>query len=192
MQAAYEAFVGALLDLTDDRRDGEVVPVPGRLDGDDPYLVVAADRGTARFSDVANRLAEDRGFWLGDAFASGGSNGFDHKALGVTARGAWTAVTHHFAELGIDVQTDRISVVGIGDLSGDVFGSGMLRSDAIALRGRVRPPRHLRRPRPGPDRLVRRTDAASPRCPARRGRTTTATCSAGAVASSPGARRRSS
>ena len=191
MQAAYEAFVGALLDLTDDRRDGEVVPVPGRLDGDDPYLVVAADRGTAAFSDVANRLAEDRGFWLGDAFASGGSNGFDHKALGVTARGAWTAVTHHFAELGIDVQTDRISVVGIGDMSGDVFGSGMLRSEpsrwsprsttatSSSTPTRTRPPRS-----PSGRRIARaarllvaglRPQPAQPR----------------AVASSPGARRRS-
>ena len=133
VQAAYEAFIGSLLDLTDDRRNGSVVPVAGRLDGDDPYLVVAADRGTARFSDVANRISVERGYWLGDAFASGGSNGFDHKALGVTARGAWTAVAHHFAELGIDVQSDRISVVGIGDLSGDVFGNGMLRSDSVAL-----------------------------------------------------------
>ncbi|MCU1454449.1 MAG: glutamate dehydrogenase [Acidimicrobiales bacterium] len=133
VQATYRAFVGALLDLTDDRHAGKVVPVPGRRDGDDTYLVVAADRGTAGFSDLANAIALERGYWLGDAFASGGSNGYDHKALGVTARGAWTAVRHHFAELGIDVQQEPIKVVGIGDMSGDVFGNGLLRSEQVQL-----------------------------------------------------------
>ncbi len=118
---AYKAFVGGLLDLTDDVRGDEVVPVPGRHDPDDPYLVVAADRGTATFSDLANQLAVERGFWLGDAFASGGSKGYDHKALGVTARGAWTAVPRHFEALGID------------DMSGDVFGSGLLQSPTVKL-----------------------------------------------------------
>ncbi len=133
VRAAYECFVEALLDVTDDRRGGAVVPVPGRLDGDDPYLVVAADRGTATLSDLANDLAERRGFWLGDAFASGGSHGYDHKALGVTARGAWEAVRHHFTELGVDVQREPFTVVGIGDMSGDVFGNGMLQSDQLRL-----------------------------------------------------------
>ena len=133
VREAYERFVDALLDVTDNRRGDEVVPVPGRLDGDDPYLVVAADRGTAAFSDVANSLAVRRGFWLGDAFASGGSHGYDHKALGVTARGAWQAVRHHFTELGVDVQAEPITVIGIGDMSGDVFGNGMLQSERLRL-----------------------------------------------------------
>ncbi|MCU1351894.1 MAG: NAD-glutamate dehydrogenase [Acidimicrobiales bacterium] len=133
VRAAYVDLVTGLLDLTDDRHGGEVVGVPGRLDGDDTYLVVAADRGTATFSDLANELSLARGYWLGDAFASGGSNGYDHKALGVTARGAWTAVAHHFAEVGVDVDQEPISVVGIGDMSGDVFGNGMLRSPHIQL-----------------------------------------------------------
>ncbi len=132
-QAAYEAFVTGLLDVTDDVRGGQVVPVPGRWDGDDPYLVVAADKGTAPFSDVANRLATDRGFWLGDAFASGGSVGYDHKGLGITARGAWVAVAHHFRELDLDVATDDFTVAGVGDMSGDVFGNAMLLSDHIRL-----------------------------------------------------------
>jgi glutamate dehydrogenase len=133
--AAYRAFVGALLDLTDDLADGRTVPPAGviRHDGDDPYLVVAADKGTATFSDIANGLALERGFWLGDAFASGGSNGYDHKAMGITARGAWEAVKRHFGEADVDVQTMPVTVVGIGDMSGDVFGNGMLLSKAIRL-----------------------------------------------------------
>jgi glutamate dehydrogenase len=103
------------------------------LDGEDPYLVVAADKGTATFSDIANKIAAEHNFWLGDAFASGGSAGYDHKALAITARGAWVAVAHHFAQIGIDVQTDRITAVGVGDMSGDVFGNGMLSSPTIAL-----------------------------------------------------------
>ena len=104
-----------------------------RADGDDPYLVVAADRGTATFSDVANAISREYGFWLDDAFASGGSAGYDHKAMGITARGAWVAVQRHFRELNVDVQTDPITVVGIGDMSGDVFGNGLLRSRAVKL-----------------------------------------------------------
>ena len=102
-------------------------------DGDDPYFVVAADKGTATFSDIANAIALDRDFWLGDAFASGGSNGYDHKAMGITAKGAWISVQRHFLEMGIDVQSDPISVAGCGDMSGDVFGNGMLLSKAIKL-----------------------------------------------------------
>ncbi|WNV75559.1 NAD-glutamate dehydrogenase [Geodermatophilus sp. DSM 44513] len=134
-QACYRLFIGALLSLTDDLRDGRVVP-PDRVvrhDGDDAYLVVAADKGTATFSDLANAVALERGFWLGDAFASGGSVGYDHKAMGITARGAWESVTRHFRELDLDVQSQDFTVVGIGDMSGDVFGNGMLLSEHIRL-----------------------------------------------------------
>ena len=130
---AYAIFVTGMLDVTDDVDGADVVPVPRRRDGDDAYLVVAADRGTATLSDLANRISTGRGFWLGDAFASGGSSGYDHKRLGITARGAWVAVRHHFAELEIDVQSEPVTVVGIGDMSGDVFGNAMLRSDHIRL-----------------------------------------------------------
>jgi glutamate dehydrogenase len=135
VRSAYAAFVRALLDVTDNLVAGEIVRPPGVIawDGPDPYLVVAADKGTATFSDLANSLSEEYGFWLGDAFASGGSQGYDHKAMGITARGAWVAVRRHFHQLGIDVQTDPIRVVGIGDMSGDVFGNGMLRSRTIRL-----------------------------------------------------------
>ena len=104
-----------------------------RHDGDDTYLVVAADKGTATFSDLANSVALERGFWLGDAFASGGSVGYDHKAMGITARGAWESVTRHFRELDLDVQKQDFTVVGVGDMSGDVFGNGMLLSEHIRL-----------------------------------------------------------
>jgi glutamate dehydrogenase len=135
VKAAYESFVGALLDITDNIVAGQVVHPPGvvAIDGPDPYLVVAADKGTATFSDLANSISERAGFWLGDAFASGGSRGYDHKAMGITARGAWVAVRRHFHQLGIDVQSDPIRVVGVGDMSGDVFGNGMLQSRAIRL-----------------------------------------------------------
>ncbi len=133
LPGAYEIFVAALLEVTDNVVGDEVVAVPRRRDGDDTYLVVAADRGTASFSDLANRVSTDHGFWLGDAFASGGSSGYDHKRLGITARGAWVAVRHHFAELEIDVQSEPVTVVGIGDMSGDVFGNAMLRSEQLAL-----------------------------------------------------------
>jgi glutamate dehydrogenase len=133
--SGYRTFVGALLELTDNLVDGKTIPPPRvvRYDPDDSYLVVAADKGTARFSDVANEIAAERGFWLGDAFASGGSIGYDHKAMGITARGAWCSVQRHFRELGIDVQREPFTVIGIGDMSGDVFGNGMLASDQIRL-----------------------------------------------------------
>ncbi len=133
--ACYQLFVGSLLDLTDNL-DGEKVIKPKnvtRLDKDDPYLVVAADKGTATFSDIANGLSEDRDFWLGDAFASGGSVGYDHKKMGITARGGWEAVKRHFRELNHDIQTKPFKVIGIGDMSGDVFGNGMLLSEQIEL-----------------------------------------------------------
>ena len=135
--ACYQIFISALLDLTDNLVAGEVQPPPAvvRHDGDDPYLVVAADKGTATFSDIANQVAADYGFWLGDAFASGGSAGYDHKRMGITARGAWESVKRHFRELGTDVQKTPITVVGIGDMSGDVFGNGMLLSDRLKLVG---------------------------------------------------------
>ncbi|GAA1901284.1 NAD-glutamate dehydrogenase [Williamsia serinedens] len=134
--ACYREFISALLDLTDDvAPDGGVRPAPGlvRRDGDDTYLVVAADKGTAAFSDIANEVAADHGFWLGDAFASGGSVGYDHKAMGITARGAWESVRRHFLELDLDIDVDDFTVVGVGDMSGDVFGNGMLLSDHIGL-----------------------------------------------------------
>jgi glutamate dehydrogenase len=131
----YVTFVRGLLDVADDLDGGRVVTPAGvrRHDGDDPYLVVAADRGTATLSDTANEVARRYGFWLDDAFASGGSNGYDHKALGVTAKGAWQAVKRHFRELGIDVQSEPITVAGVGDMSGDVFGNGLLQSRAVQL-----------------------------------------------------------
>ncbi|RNL81663.1 NAD-glutamate dehydrogenase [Halostreptopolyspora alba] len=133
--ACYTQFVSGLLDVTDNLVDGEVEH-PGntvRYDGDDYYLVVAADKGTATFSDVANGIALERGFWLGDAFASGGSVGYDHKAMGITARGAWESVKYHFREMGTDVENDDFTVVGVGDMSGDVFGNGMLLSGHTRL-----------------------------------------------------------
>jgi glutamate dehydrogenase len=132
---SYRIFIRALLSITDNIVAGKVVHPEGvRIhDGEDPYFVVAADKGTATFSDVANALALERGFWLGDAFASGGSVGYDHKAMGITAKGAWVSVQRHFAERGVDVQTDPITVVGCGDMSGDVFGNGMLLSKALKV-----------------------------------------------------------
>ena len=132
---SYRTFIRALLSVTDNIVEGKVVhPADVTVrDGDDPYFVVAADKGTATFSDIANEIAVAHQFWLGDAFASGGSQGYDHKAMGITARGAWVSVQRHFAEIGIDVQTQPISVVGCGDMSGDVFGNGMLLSRAIRL-----------------------------------------------------------
>jgi glutamate dehydrogenase len=133
---AYRIFLSGLLDLTDNLDvDGKVVRPAGVIahDADDPYLVVAADKGTATFSDIANAVAESYGFWLGDAFASGGSAGYDHKAMGITARGAWEAVKRHFRELGKDIQREPFTVIGVGDMSGDVFGNGMLLSKEIRL-----------------------------------------------------------
>ncbi len=133
--ACYRAFISGLLDLTDNLVKGEVVPPKDlvRHDVDDPYLVVAADKGTATFSDIANDVANSYGFWLGDAFASGGSVGYDHKGMGITARGAWESVKRHFRELGVNTQTEEFTVAGIGDMSGDVFGNGMLLSEHIRL-----------------------------------------------------------
>ncbi len=133
--ACYRQFIGGLLDLTDNIVGGELVPPPAtvRHDQDDPYLVVAADKGTASFSDIANGIAADYGFWLGDAFASGGSVGYDHKVMGITARGAWESVRRHAAAIGKDVERDDLTVVGIGDMSGDVFGNGLLRSAHLRL-----------------------------------------------------------
>jgi glutamate dehydrogenase len=131
----YKTFMSGMLDITDNLVSGEIVPPLEvvRYDGDDPYLVIAADKGTATFSDIANGVADDYGFWLGDAYASGGSVGYDHKKMGITARGAWESVKRHFRELGVNVQTTDFSVVGIGDMGGDVFGNGMLLSRHIKL-----------------------------------------------------------
>ncbi|WEH33733.1 NAD-glutamate dehydrogenase [Streptomyces sp. AM 4-1-1] len=133
--ASYKTFISALLDITDNMVAGEVVPPVDvvRHDEDDTYLVVAADKGTAKFSDIANDVAIAYGFWLGDAFASGGSAGYDHKGMGITARGAWESVKRHFRELGHNTQTEDFTVVGVGDMSGDVFGNGMLLSEHIRL-----------------------------------------------------------
>jgi glutamate dehydrogenase len=133
--ACYQDYLRGLLDLTDNLVGERVVPPPHvrRHDPDDPYLVVAADKGTASFSDYANEISREYGFWLGDAFASGGSAGYDHKKMGITARGAWESVKRHFRELGIDTQTTPFTVAGIGDMSGDVFGNGMLLSEHIRL-----------------------------------------------------------
>lgn len=133
--ACYKMFISGLLDLTDNLINNEVVPAPQvvRYDSDDTYLVVAADKGTATFSDIANGVSQSYGFWLGDAFASGGSIGYDHKAMGITAKGAWESVKRSFRELGVDTQTEEFTVVGIGDMSGDVFGNGMMLSEHIRL-----------------------------------------------------------
>jgi glutamate dehydrogenase len=133
--SCYTKFISGLLDITDNLIEGKTVPPPRviRHDGDDSYLVVAADKGTATFSDIANSVAKDYGFWLGDAFASGGSVGYDHKAMGITARGAWESVRRHFRERGIDCQNQDFTCVGVGDMSGDVFGNGMLLSEHIRL-----------------------------------------------------------
>jgi glutamate dehydrogenase len=131
----YRIFIRALLSVTDNLVEGKIVQPAGvRVrDDDDPYFVVAADKGTATFSDVANAIALEQGFWLGDAFASGGSVGYDHKAMGITAKGAWISVQRHFSEIGVDVQSTPVRVVGCGDMSGDVFGNGMLLSKSIKL-----------------------------------------------------------
>ena len=131
----YRTFIRGLLDITDNIVDGKVVPPPQvvRRDDDDPYLVVAADKGTATFSDIANRISAEYNFWLGDAFASGGSAGYDHKKMGITARGGWECVKRHFRELGVDTQSQDFTAVGIGDMAGDVFGNGMLQSPHTKL-----------------------------------------------------------
>jgi len=131
----YREFISTLLDITDNIVDGKILHPPEvvRQDTDDPYLVVAADKGTAHLSDTANSVSSQYGFWLGDAFASGGSAGYDHKKVGITARGAWECVKHHFGNLGIDVQTQPITIAGIGDMGGDVFGNGLLQSRHLKL-----------------------------------------------------------
>jgi glutamate dehydrogenase len=133
--AAYKLFMSTLLDITDNLGEAGVLPPPNvvRHDDDDPYLVVAADKGTATFSDIANGIADEHGFWLSDAFASGGSAGYDHKKMGITARGAWESVKRHFRELDVDIGATPFTVVGVGDMSGDVFGNGMLRERTIRL-----------------------------------------------------------
>ncbi|MDD9896231.1 MAG: NAD-glutamate dehydrogenase [Gammaproteobacteria bacterium] len=133
--ASYKTFISGLLDITDNIIDSKLIPPVAvvRRDEDDPYLVVAADKGTTTFSDIANEIAGEYEFWLGDGFASGGSNGYDHKAMGITARGAWVSVQRHFREIGVNVQEEDFTVVGIGDMSGDVFGNGMLLSKHICL-----------------------------------------------------------
>ncbi|TVQ83055.1 MAG: NAD-glutamate dehydrogenase [Micavibrio sp.] len=135
--ACYQMFVQSLLDLTDNNDMGKIIPPENtvRYDEDDPYLVVAADKGTATFSDMANKLSEKAGFWLNDAFASGGSAGYDHKEMGITARGAWESVKRHFREIGKDIQKEDFTVIGVGDMGGDVFGNGMLLSKHIRLIG---------------------------------------------------------
>jgi glutamate dehydrogenase len=135
--ACYKTMMYGLLDITDNRVNGKIVPPADvvRHDGDDPYLVVAADKGTAKFSDIANGISQQYGFWLDDAFASGGSAGYDHKEMGITARGAWEAVKRHFRELGKDIQAQDFTCIGVGDMSGDVFGNGMLLSDHTLLLG---------------------------------------------------------
>jgi glutamate dehydrogenase len=134
--ATYKVFISSLLDITDNiGPDGKIIHPANviRYEGDDPYLVVAADKGTATFSDIANAISIEQDYWLGDAFASGGSAGYDHKVMGITARGAWEAVKRHFREMDVDIGTTPFSVVGVGDMSGDVFGNGMLREDTIRL-----------------------------------------------------------
>jgi glutamate dehydrogenase len=143
-----------------------------RYDQDDPYLVVAADKGTATFSDIANSIAVSRGFWLGDAFASGGSNGYDHKKMGITAKGAFEAVKRHFYEMGHDMATTPITMVGVGDMSGDVFGNGVLLSRQLKVLAAF-DHRHIFLD-PTPDVASRsRSASACSRCRVRRGKTTT-------------------
>ncbi len=133
--ACYKLFIRGLLDITDNLVEGDITKPENVvcLDGDDPYLVVAADKGTATFSDIANGISEEKGHWLGDAFASGGSQGYDHKGMGITAKGAWVSVQRHFRELGLNTQTDAFTAIGIGDMGGDVFGNGMLLSESMKL-----------------------------------------------------------
>ena len=174
--ACYRTFIAAPARRHRQPGRGRASSPPERVvrhDADDPYLVVAADKGTATSPTSPTASPCDYGFWLGDAFASGGSVGYDHKAMGITARGAWESVKHHFRELGVDTQTQDFTCVGVGDMSGDVFGNGMLLSAAHPAGRRVRPPAHLRRSRT----RTRRRPSSSARgcssCPARRGPTTT-------------------
>jgi glutamate dehydrogenase len=151
----YRTFIRGLLDVADNRVGQRIVspPRPCVTTGTTPtpYLVVAADKGTATFSDIANALALEHGFWLGDAFASGGSAGYDHKKMGITARGAFEAVKHHFADLGVDIEQEPFTVVGIGDMGGDVFGNGMLLSRHIQLVGAFNHQHIFLDPNPDPE-----------------------------------------
>jgi glutamate dehydrogenase len=160
VENCYKDFIRGLLDITDNLRDGEVVPPKQcvRHDDDDPYLVVAADKGTATFSDLANAVSAEYDFWLGDAFASGGSVGYDHKKMGITAKGAWESVKRHFRELGIDCQQQPFSVAGIGDMAGDVFGNGMLLSPAIQLKAAFNHMHIFLDPDPDPTKSFARAD----------------------------------
>ena len=161
--AAYSLFISSMLDITDNiGADGSIVPPDNvvRHDNDDPYFVVAADKGTATFSDVANGISLERGFWLGDAFASGGSAGYDHKDMGITARGAWEAVRRHFREMDVDIITTPFSVAGVGDMSGDVFGNGMLLERTIRLVAAFDHRDIFIDPDPDTDKSLRRTQAA--------------------------------
>src|SRR5207248_2014039 len=133
--ATYKLFISTLLDITDNLGDQGIIAPDNvvRHDDDDPYLVVAADKGTATFSDLANAIAQEHGFWLDDAFASGGSAGYDHKGIGITARGAWESVKRHFREMDVDISVTPFTAVGVGDMSGDVFGNAMLRENTTKL-----------------------------------------------------------
>ena len=185
VERGYVTFISGLLDLTDNLVEGEVVHPEGVrvLDDDDTYLVVAADKGTATFSDTANRVAGRYGFWLGDAFASGGSKGYDHKALGITARGAWESLKRHFRELDMDPAVDEFTAVGIGDMSGDVFGNGMLLSDKIRLVAAYDHRHVFIDPDPDAGQGLRRAQAALRAGRRPRGTTTTAPRSPRAAAS---------
>ena len=184
----YAMFIRGLLDVTDNQVNGQVVPPPDVVchDGPDPYLVVAADKGTATFSDLANSIAAEYDYWLGDAFASGGSTGYDHKALGITARGVWESIRRHFGELGVDADHDELTAVGIGDMSGDVFGNGMLHPNIRLVAAFDH--RHVFLD-PDPDTTSpTRSGVGSSRSRGRRGRTTTPQRSRRAEACSPGPR----
>ena len=173
--ACYKIFIGALLDVTDNLDGDTLIPPPElvRTDGDDPYLVVAADKGTARFSDTANAISAERGFWLGDAFASGGSAGYDHKQMGITARGGWESVKRHFREMNRDIQAEPFTVTGVGDMSGDVFRQRYAAEPADPAGRRVRPSRHLHRSRTRMPSLASWSASACSSCRGRAGRTTT-------------------
>ena len=173
--ACYKDYLRGLLDLTDNRVGDTIVPPAHvkRHDADDPYLVVAADKGTATFSDYANGISQEYGFWLGDAFASGGSVGYDHKAMGITARGAWESVKRHFREMGVDTQTTDFTVAGIGDMSGDVFGNGMLLSRHIRLVAAFDHRHIFLDPDPGCGERASPSASGCSSCRARRGPTTT-------------------
>ena len=175
--ACYRTFISGLLDVTDNLDGSAVLPPKDvvRRDPDDPYLVVAADKGTATFSDIANGVAIDYGFWLGDAFASGGSVGYDHKAMGITSRGAWEAVKRHFREIGRDIQTTDFTCIGVGDMSGDVFGNGMLLSKHTKLIGAFNHLHIFIDPDPDPQDAGRSASDCST-CLGRGGTTTTGRC----------------